>query len=89
MQHDEPHAAPQGPGGEQRGARIGEQVIRALGRPDGLRRVEVRPLWEGHYRVNVLVGADAASARVAHSYFVVADGGGALVASTPQIERLY
>ena len=88
-QYDEPHATPPGPGGEQRGARIGEQVIRALGRPDGFHRVQVRPLWEDYYRVNVLVGADAASAKVAHSYFVEADGGGDIVVSTPQIERRY
>jgi hypothetical protein len=89
IQRDEAHAGPEKKGSEQLGAVIGEQVIRALGRPGGLQKVQVRPLWEDHYRVNVLVGADAASAKVAHSYFVVADGGGALVASTPQIERLY
>jgi hypothetical protein len=89
MQQDEPHATPQGPGGEQRGARIGEQVILALGRPADLRSVQVRLLWGDHYRVNVFVGADAASAKVAHSYFVSADGGGAIVASTPPLERRY
>ena len=73
----------------QRSAFIVGQLMHALGRPAALFRVEVRPLWEDHYRVNVLVGADAASAKVAHSYFVEADGGGDIVVSTPQIERRY
>jgi hypothetical protein len=46
-------------------------------------------LWEDHYRVNVLVGPDAASARVANSYFLVVDGDGAIVTSTPRLTRLY
>jgi hypothetical protein len=68
---------------------IGGQVLRALGRPSALHRVQVRQLWEGHYRVNVLVGADAASARVAHSYFLVAGEDGTILASTPKILRRY
>ncbi len=68
---------------------IGGQVLRALGQPGDLHRVEVRPLWEGHYRVNVLVGPDAASVRVAHSYFLVTDGGGTIQAATPPITRQY
>jgi hypothetical protein len=68
---------------------IGEQVLCALGEPDGLRSVQVRPLWGGHYRVNVFVGVDATSARVAHSYFVVADAEGDVLKTTPVIQRRY
>src|SRR5437588_12226302 len=70
-------------------ALVGEQVLHALGEPSDLLRVQVRPLWEDTYRVNVLVGVNAASARVANSYFVVADGDGNVLESTPQVRRLY
>jgi hypothetical protein len=42
-----------------------------------------------HYRVNVFAGADAVSARVAHSYFIVTDNDGNIVASPPRITRRY
>jgi hypothetical protein len=70
-------------------ALMGEQVMYALGEPGGLYQVQVRPLWEDHYRVNVFVGVDAASAKVAHSYFLVADRDGKIVASTPKITKTY
>jgi hypothetical protein len=68
---------------------IGKHVLHAVGQPGDLHRVQVRRLWEDHYRVNVLVGPDAASARVANSYFLVVDGDGAIVTSTPRLTRLY
>jgi hypothetical protein len=74
---------------EQRGARIGKRVLDTLGQPGDLYRVQVRPLWGDCYRVNVLVGADATSTRVAHSYFVQVDGGGNVVAATPPITKRY
>jgi hypothetical protein len=43
----------------------------------------------GKYRVNVYVRADAASYRVAHSYFLEADGDGKVLASIPSITRAY
>ena len=46
--------------------------------------MQVRLLWEDHYRVNILVGLDAASAKVAHSYLVTADSDGNIVAATPK-----
>jgi hypothetical protein len=70
-------------------AAIGTHVLRGLGEPGNLNRVDVRRLWAGHYRVNVLVGADAASVKVAHSYFLMADGDGNILQSTPQITRRY
>jgi hypothetical protein len=83
-----------GAGSEDQGARvrdslIGQHVIRALGSPEGLFGVQIRPLWGLCFRVNVLVGADAASARVRHSYFLTTDGLGKVVASSPTILRQY
>jgi hypothetical protein len=68
---------------------IGNRVLLALGQPDNLQKVQVRPLWDAYYRVNVLVGADAASVTVAHSYFLMADGTGDIISSVPRITRQY
>jgi len=70
-------------------ARIGRQVLQALGEPSGLRAINVRPLWDDHYRVNVLIGRDATSATIAHSYFLKADGTGHVVTAVPEIMRRY
>ncbi len=70
-------------------ALIGEQVMHVLGEPRDLLRVQVRKLWPGNYRVNVLLGPDMASARVAHSYFIAADGDGNITTSVPQIVKQY
>jgi hypothetical protein len=74
---------------KQRSSVIVGQLLQALGRPAILHRVDVRHLWDDHYRANVYVGADAASTRVAHSYFVVADEAGNIIASVPDITRKY
>jgi len=73
----------------ERKALIAKQVLLSLGRPQDLHRVQVRNLWEDHYRVNVLVGVDAASAKISHSYFLTADGNGNILVSTPKIEKHY
>ncbi len=70
-------------------AAIRKNVMQDLGRPAELVQVQVRQLWESNYRVNVFVGTDAASARVAHSFFLTADAFGTVIASTPAITRLY
>jgi hypothetical protein len=49
-------------------ALIGDQVIHTLGKPGELLRVQVRRLWENYYRVNVVVGPDAPSVKVANSF---------------------
>jgi hypothetical protein len=66
-----------------------QYVIHALGPPESLYGVQVRPLWGRCYRVNVLVGADAVSAKVLHSYFLVTDEVGKVLTSTPTIVRQY
>jgi hypothetical protein len=68
---------------------IREQVIHALGKPMDLRSVQVRKVWDDHYRVNVIVGESAGSVRVANSYFLVVDSDGRLIGSTPKITQLY
>ena len=70
-------------------AAIRGQVIRTLGTPGDLQLVQVRQLWDDHYRVNVLIGENVASTRVAHSYFLVADGDGKILTSTPAITKRY
>ncbi len=66
-----------------------DAVLAALGRPPGLYGVSVRPLWENHYRVNVLVGGDPTTVRIAHSFFIEADAAGAIRSATPRIARSY
>ena len=68
---------------------IREQVIQALGMPIDLSHVQVRKLWDDHYRVNVLVGENSGSVRVAYSYFLKIDSDGRLIASTPKITKQY
>ena len=68
---------------------VGGHVLRLLGKPADLHKVQVRHLWEDHYRVNVLVGEDAACIKFAHSFCLVADDAGNILASTPQITRQY
>ena len=63
--------------------------MRALGRPADFLRATVRPVNADTFRVNVMAGPDAATVRIAHSYFVTADGDGNLVASSPPITRVY
>ena len=68
-------------------ALIAGQVLHGLGRPDFLHRIKVHSLWESFYRVNVLIGEDAVSLKVANSYFLKADSEGKIVESTPKISR--
>lgn len=75
--------------GEKLNALIGAQVIRTLGQPNDLLTVQVRSLWKDRFRVNVLVGVDVTSVKVAHSYFLVVDDNGNILASAPEITRQY
>jgi hypothetical protein len=68
---------------------IREQVIHALGTPVDLRNVQVRKVWDHHYRVNVIVGANAGSVRVANSYFLKIDSDGSLITAIPNITKQY
>jgi hypothetical protein len=68
---------------------ISEQVIHALGTPDDLLQVQVRKVWDDHYRVNVLVGPNAGAVRLLNSYFVETDSNGQIITATPKIVKLY
>ena len=68
---------------------VGKQVLDALGAPGDLWTIQVRPLWEGYYRVNVFVGAGTGAVRVAHSYFLIVDGDGNVTESSPTLTRRY
>jgi hypothetical protein len=70
-------------------AAIREGVLTSLGRPPGLYRVIVVPLWLNYYRVNLLVGTDPTAVQIAHSYFVSADEVGRILTATPPLTRLY
>jgi len=74
---------------ERQSGNIARQLLQTLGRPAALHRVEVRHLWEKHYRANVFVGADVASTRIAHSFFLSIDEDGTIIASAPAITRKY
>ena len=67
---------------------ISEQVIHRLGMLDNLQAVQVRRLWEAHYRVNVLVGEDAIFAKVGPSYFVEVDSDGHIIGSNPKFSNV-
>lgn len=60
-------------------------ILVALRGSPGVMRVVVRPLWPNHFRVNVFVGPDAASASIAHSYFVQVGDAGDILWTTPPL----
>ena len=70
-------------------AAIRSGVLTSLGRPPGLYRVAVEPLWLNYYRVNVLVGTDLTAVQTARSYFVAADEAGHILTANPPLARLY
>jgi hypothetical protein len=72
-----------------RNAVIGKRVLHTLGRPDNFDRVQVRTLWGDYFRVNVLVDAEVASVKIAHSFFVLADADGNILSCNPKLTRLY
>jgi hypothetical protein len=89
QKEDKRPADPEADERNRRSAAIGGHVLGALGRPDGLFGVQVRRLWGDRYRVNVLVGRDAASTTIAHSYFLVVDEAGNIDTTSPVIRRQY
>src|SRR6185369_3312750 len=68
---------------------INEQVLHALGRPPDMVGVQIRKVWQGHYRVNVLLGRDAASVHVGHSYYLTVSDDGGILSARPSIDRVY
>ena len=68
---------------------IGRSVLKSLGSPSDMLKVKVHPVGNDRYRVNVLVGKNAGSARIANSFFLTADEKGNIVDSTPKIIKKY
>lgn len=68
---------------------IRRQVLRSLGRPGNLLAVQVCPVGAECYRVNVVVGCNLASSRIADSFFLTVDAGGSILTSSPAIVRGY
>ncbi len=68
---------------------ISANVLAALGRPARLLKVAVRPVWGDKFRVNVWTGESAIADAIPNSYFVTADGAGAILRAEPPIQKLY
>ena len=66
-----------------------DQVLSALGRPKEPHRIQARCVWGDFYRVNLFVGPDTASFKVAHSFFLHADGDGKILTSSPMVTKHY
>jgi hypothetical protein len=81
------HAEPAKRTHEQRNGVIIGQLMQVLGRLAAPSRVEVRHLWDNHYRANVFVGATIISTRIAQRFFLTADEDGNIVASTPDLTK--
>jgi hypothetical protein len=68
---------------------IRKQVVKSLGKPVDLLSVRVHPVGSERYRVNVVVGKDVSSSRIANSFFLTADAEGNIVESSPKIAPSY
>jgi hypothetical protein len=89
IKHDQPSSGTERPESERINAVIGKHVMLRLGQPHDLFGIQVRPLWDAFYRVNILVGPSVVSAKVAQSFFLQADGDGNILVTRPEITRLY
>lgn len=70
-------------------ALVGANMLRDLWLPADFHHMRVRQVFGDNYRVDVFVGADAASARFAHSHFLTADGDGNVLTSSPAFAGPY
>ncbi len=84
---DEPRKDKGLPDTEKLNVLIGSHILRALGGAAGKGRVQVRPLWDGYYRVNIVVGDGSGCFTIARSYFLRTDGAGNVLESTPKLTR--
>ena len=74
---------------EVRNALIGKYVVHSLGSPADLLKVQVNPVGNDRYRVNVYVGKHINSARIVDSFFLTTDEEGNITTCSPKIVRLY
>lgn len=87
MKPQEQQSEPQKQERQQLDSALGRSVVSCLESTGDIQRVQVRLLWQNRYRVNVYVGADAASVRIASSYFLVTDEVGNIIESSPALVR--
>lgn len=86
---DEPEPIKASSAGRKQADAIRAGVLAVLGRPTKLFRVAVLPLWDNHFRVNVLTGEDVSAVVIPNSYFVTAADDGKILGSTPPLKKLY
>jgi hypothetical protein len=84
---DEPCGDKEQQGAEKVKTLIVGHVLRALGGAGGKGRLQVRPLWDEYYRVNVVVGDGPGCFTIARSYFLRTDGAGNVLESTPELTK--
>jgi hypothetical protein len=70
-----------------RNERISRRVSLAVSQSSAPCMVQVRLLWEDHFRVNVFVRENDGSSRIAHSFFLKADADGNILGSTPHLTQ--
>jgi len=70
-------------------AAIAQSVMDTLGKPIDFLKATVRPVTGDNFRVNVVIGPNAGSARIAESFFVTADADGKVTNSIPAIQKCY
>jgi hypothetical protein len=68
---------------------IARNVIRSLGSPADMLRVQVATVGIDRYRVNIFVGKNYGVGRITNSFFLTADSEGNIESSSPKIERVY
>ncbi len=68
---------------------IAERVVHLLGTPEDLLSVQVRWVGSDRCRVNVLVGKDVISGRIAHSFYLTTDTDGNILTSSPEVAKVY
>jgi hypothetical protein len=72
-------------------AKVAKAIIEELGKPEGFKRVDVKPLYDGQslrFRANVLV-ADGYFSRIQDSFFVQTNVAGEIIATQPELTRKY
>jgi hypothetical protein len=85
----EPDAASKKNATQLRQAAVRAGILKGLGLPAQLFRLDVLPLWGNHFRVNVVTGPDASAVQIPNSFFVTTDDSGNIVGSTPSIQKQY
>ena len=71
---------------------IRDAVLERLGKPKDFWKVDVKPLWENRFRVNVWteeMGRIGPTHRIVDSFFIIASPEGGIVESRPQISKKY